>query len=229
MNRFGGKLILIAGSALMALVLAVMPGQAADNWRRQSLRDQSVTGPNGVITTAEALTVNERMGADRKAVTELAPGVYGLAGWGIAISYAIDAPDGWIIIDTGDTTKAAAEMRAMLEKTVGHRIKVAAILFTHWHYTNGTAAWRDPGTEIWGSELLDAQWVMPARNYANTRFSELDQINARTSRRLQLAWTLLGRRQSRPGGGAARRRRHDVRGRPLSRTSCSLSMPPPAS
>jgi len=34
---------------------------------------------------------------------------------GIAISYAIDAPGGWIIIDTGDTTKAAAEMRAMLE------------------------------------------------------------------------------------------------------------------
>ena len=50
-----------------------------------------------------------------KAVSQPAPGIYALAGWGIAISYAIDAPGGWIIIDTGDTTKAAAEMRAMLE------------------------------------------------------------------------------------------------------------------
>ena len=37
---------------------------------------------------------------------------------------------------------------------------------------------RDPG-----------QWVMPARNYASTRFSELDQINARNVGQLQLAWS----------------------------------------
>ena len=58
--------------------------------------------------------------------------------------------------DTGDTTTAAAEMRAMLEKTLGRRVKVAAILLTHWHYANGIAAWRDPGTELWGHERLDA-------------------------------------------------------------------------
>ena len=28
-------------------------------------------------------------------------------------------------------------MRAMLEKTISRRIKVAAILLTHWHYANG--------------------------------------------------------------------------------------------
>jgi len=42
----------------------------------------------------------------------------------------------------------------MLEKTLGRSIKVAAILFTHWHYTNGTAAWLDEGTEIWGHERI---------------------------------------------------------------------------
>ena len=46
--------------------------------------------------------------------TKPAPGVYALAGWGIAISYAIDAPGGWIIIDTGDNTKAAAEMHCVV-------------------------------------------------------------------------------------------------------------------
>jgi alkyl sulfatase BDS1-like metallo-beta-lactamase superfamily hydrolase len=156
MTKFSGRYILTAGSALLATVFAEAPGLAAEGWRSQSLRDQTVTGPNGSVTTAEAAAVNRRMGVELKAVTRLAPGVYSLAGWGIAISYAIDAPDGWIIIDTGDTTTAAAEMRAMLEQTLGRRIKVAAILLTHWHYANGTAAWRDPGTQLWGHERLDA-------------------------------------------------------------------------
>jgi lanthanide-dependent methanol dehydrogenase len=36
----------------------------------------------------------------------------------------------------------------------------------------------------------DAQWVMPAKNYASTRYSGLDQINANNVRRLKVAWTL---------------------------------------
>jgi len=124
MTNFGGRYILVAGSALVALVLTATPGLAQESWRSQSLRDNTVTGPNGSVTTAEAVDVNRRMGVGVKAVTQLAPGVYALAGWGIAVSYAIDAPDGWIIIDTGDTTVAAAEMRAMLEQSLGRRIKV---------------------------------------------------------------------------------------------------------
>ena len=34
-----------------------------------------------------------------------------------------------------------------------------------------------------------AQWVMPAKNYASTRFSELDQIDEGNVAQLQLAWT----------------------------------------
>jgi len=46
-------------------------------------------------------------------------------------------------------------MRKRLEKKVGKKIKVAAILYTHSHYTDGTDAWLDEGTEIWGHEYLD--------------------------------------------------------------------------
>lgn len=146
-----------ASAAPAAAAPAAAPaGQAQTSWRSPSLRDQPATGPNGVVAAAETFAVNERMGADRKVADEVAPGVYQIRGWGIGHSIAVDAPGGWIIVDTGDTTKAAAEMRAMLEKTVGHRIKVAAILLTHWHYANGIAAWLDEGTEIWGHERLDA-------------------------------------------------------------------------
>ena len=87
-------------------------------WRSQSLRD-SPHQSNGIIAAKETFTVNERMGADRKVAAEVAPGVYMLRGWGIAHTIAIQAPGGWIIIDTGDTTQAAAEMRDLLEKTLG--------------------------------------------------------------------------------------------------------------
>src|SRR5438270_172627 len=35
----------------------------------------------------------------------------------------------------------------------------------------------------------DGQWLMPAKNYASTRFSELGEINAQTVKSLKVAWT----------------------------------------
>ena len=39
------------------------------------------------------------------------------------------------------------------------------------------------------SPAEDGQWIMPAKNYASTRFSGLDQINTGNVARLGLAWT----------------------------------------
>lgn len=127
-----------------------------DGWHSPSLTDATVTAPNGAITTQVAIDVNARHGAMGKSAARVADGVWLLSGWGLGHSMAIDAPEGWIIVDTGDSTATAADMRAHLERAVGAPIRVAAILLTHWHYADGTAAWMDEGTEIWGHELLDA-------------------------------------------------------------------------
>jgi PQQ-dependent dehydrogenase (methanol/ethanol family) len=39
------------------------------------------------------------------------------------------------------------------------------------------------------NETEDGQWLMPAKNYASTRFSGLDQINADNVKSLKVAWT----------------------------------------
>ena len=156
-------LILACASTALAPSLAARAqstdraaAQPAASWSSRSLTMETVTGPNGVITTDTALTADARMGiTDSKVAEQVAPGVYALRGWGIAHSFAIEAPNGWIVVDTGDSTRAAAEMRETLEQTLGHKIKVAAILLTHWHYADGTGAWLDDGTEIWGHEYLD--------------------------------------------------------------------------
>ncbi len=130
--------------------------QSPPSWHSPSLTTETVTGPNGAVTTRTALSANARLGVtDTKVAEQVAAGVYALRGWGIAHSFAIEAPNGWIIVDTGDSTHAAAEMRETLERAVGKKIKVAAILLTHWHYADGTGAWLDEGTEIWGHEHLD--------------------------------------------------------------------------
>lgn len=150
-------------AALFSLLLAPwLAGHAqgneatASSWASPSLRSETVVAPNGAVTTRSALLANDKWGiGDTKRVERVTDGVYALRGWGIASSFALEAPAGWIIIDTGDHTQAATEMRAMLEQTLGRKLKVAAILLTHLHYANGSAAWLDPGAEIWGHEHLD--------------------------------------------------------------------------
>ena len=51
-------------------------------------------------------------------------GVYRIAGWGIGNVIAIEGPEGWLIIDTGDDVAQATEQRAALEKKLGRQIKV---------------------------------------------------------------------------------------------------------
>jgi alkyl sulfatase BDS1-like metallo-beta-lactamase superfamily hydrolase len=151
---------LIAGACSVVHEVDAAPdmrsAQKGPSWGSPSLRNDTVVGPNGAVTTRTALLANEKWGiGDTKRVEKVADGVYAMRGWGIASSFAIEAPAGWIVVDTGDHTQAATEMRAMLEQTLGRKIKVAAILLTHLHYANGIGVFLDPGAEVWGHEHLD--------------------------------------------------------------------------
>jgi lanthanide-dependent methanol dehydrogenase len=44
-------------------------------------------------------------------------------------------------------------------------------------------------TDLVKLEAEDGQWIMPAKNYASTRFSGLNQINAGNVKNLKVAWT----------------------------------------
>ena len=152
-----------AAGAMLAVGEGILPTSASaqvttepSSWSRSSLVNDTVTGPNGAITTQVALDADAKWGITEPMAFEVAPGVYVLSGWALGHSMAIDAPKGWIIIDTGDSIRAATEMRAALERAAGKPIKVAAILYTHWHYADGTTVWMDEGTQIWGHEWLDA-------------------------------------------------------------------------
>src|SRR5215210_6262194 len=48
---------------------------------------------------------------------------------------------------------------------------------------------RVPATSAADSSSDDGQWIMPARNYASTRYSALTQITAQNAAQLKLAWS----------------------------------------
>jgi len=115
-----------------------------------SLQDKVVTGAKGSLTSPQAAAMVEE-----KSVRKIADGIYRIGGWGIGNIIAVEAPEGWIIVDAGDYLEVAQEQRRALEDKAG-KIKVAAVLYTHSHYANGAKAWQDENTRFYGHEYLVA-------------------------------------------------------------------------
>ena len=135
---------------------------AQASWHSQSLTMETVTGPNGAITTPTALSVNPRLGMTESKVAEpVAPGVYALRGWGIAHSFAIQAPNGWIIVDTGEPIQVAP-MRTDTTDSVAFYFPERRLMVTNFLvidtiyniYTLRGGPYRDP--EVL---LNDARWA----------------------------------------------------------------------
>ncbi len=120
-----------------------------------SLQDKVVTGPKGSLTSPVAASADKLGQMEKKHVRKIADGIYRIAGWGIANIIAVEAPEGWIIVDTGDYLEVAQEQRRFLEDKVG-KVKVAAVLYTHSHYAIGAKAWQDKNTRFYGHEELVA-------------------------------------------------------------------------
>jgi PQQ-dependent dehydrogenase (methanol/ethanol family) len=77
--------------------------------------------------------------------------------------------------------KHAGSRRRAAVAGAHHALAGAILLFAH-----GNAHGAEQLIEM---AQDDAQWVMPAKNYAATRFSGLDQITTENVRDLQVAWT----------------------------------------
>ena len=118
-----------------------------------SLQDKVVTGDKGSLTSPQAAAANKNAQTEEKNVRKIADGIYRISGWGIGNIIAVEAPEGWIIVDAGDYLEVAQEQRRALEEKVG-KIKVAAVLYTHSHYAMGAKAWQDENTRFYAHEDL---------------------------------------------------------------------------
>jgi len=143
---------------LLALTLGISAGVAqAENASQynMSLQDKVITGLKGSLTSPQAAAANKRAQVEEKDVRKIADGIYRISGWGIGNIIAIEGPEGWIIVDTGDYLEVAQEQRRALEDKVG-KIKVAAVLYTHSHYAMGAKVWQDESTRFYAHEDMVA-------------------------------------------------------------------------
>ena len=105
---------------------------------------QVVTASRGQRVHRDALEHTERLA---RRLYEVRPGVWTLVGNGLSNQTFIDAPDGLIAIDTGESNE---EMRSALSeiRTVTQR-PIVAVMYTHFHYVNGTEEiFREIGHEL---------------------------------------------------------------------------------
>jgi len=109
------------------------------------------TAPEGQLVHRATLTHMERL-AER--LYEVRSGVWCMVGNGLSNQTFVEGPDGLIIIDTGECIE---EMQAALDAVRAHTdAPIAAVIYTHFHYCNGTAAFMAEGDDIpiWGHELI---------------------------------------------------------------------------
>ena len=109
------------------------------------------TGARGQLVHQATLDHMERL---VEKLYEVRPNVWCMVGNGLSNQTFVEGPEGLIVIDTGESVE---EMRAALDAVRQHTdAPVAAVIYSHFHYCNGTAAVTSPGSDvpIWAHELV---------------------------------------------------------------------------
>lgn len=95
----------------------------------------TVVAPNGARVHRDHLAQNDVI---HRNLYEVRPGVWCLVGNGLSNQTFVDAPEGIVAFDTGDSVQ---EMAAALAELRRHTSRpIAAVVYTHFHYVDGTTA-----------------------------------------------------------------------------------------
>ena len=114
---------------------------------------QSVTLPSGQIAHGLHVEQSHRLA---RSFSEVCPSVWCFVGNGLSNQTFIDAPDGVIAIDTGESIEEMNEAISELRKV--SKRPIVAVMYTHFHYVDGTKAIvaENNGKQvpIWGHEKI---------------------------------------------------------------------------
>jgi len=91
--------------------------------------------PNGAVDREEVLKTCAQIVYLEPTTEKLADGVWVIGGYSLANTTVIEADDGLIVYDTGDTKEEAEHIREAIKKISDKPIKV--IIYSHSHYAMG--------------------------------------------------------------------------------------------
>lgn len=112
-------------------------------------------GPAGQLAHPDAIAHNQRL---QPRLYRVGDHAWSLVGNGLSNQNFVEAPDGIIAIDTGESVE---EMRSALKQLREHTDRpIVACIYTHFHYINGTVALlEEPSTkdlQIYGHRGIEA-------------------------------------------------------------------------
>ncbi len=102
--------------------------------------------PNGAIVNASALAVMPEIVYTEPTTEKLAEGVWCFGGISLANTTVIEARDGLIVYDTGDTKEEGEHILAAIRKVSDKPIKI--IIYSHSHYAMGAGAMVDDPKDV---------------------------------------------------------------------------------
>ena len=140
-----GRETMAKGIAILAMTLAGQV-QANDLSPYMGGEVNLVEAPNGAITRAEVLETASEILYIEPTTEKLAEGVWSIGGYSLANTTVIEAEDGLIVYDTGDTKEEGEHIREAIKKISDKPIK--AIIYSHSHYTLGAGALVDNPDDV---------------------------------------------------------------------------------
>jgi len=102
--------------------------------------------PNGAVIREEVVKTGERILYLEPTIEKLAEGIWCIGGYSLANTTVIEAADGLIVYDTGDTKEEAEHIREAIRKISDKPVKV--IIYSHSHYAMGAGALVDNPEDV---------------------------------------------------------------------------------
>jgi alkyl sulfatase BDS1-like metallo-beta-lactamase superfamily hydrolase len=103
--------------------------------------------PNGAIIYDQALKEGQKVAYTEKTVQKITDRIWLVGGYSIVNCIVIEAPDGLIVYDTGDSGEEGKQFRAVIEEKISKR-PIKAIIYSHSHYALGGKAMVDDAKSV---------------------------------------------------------------------------------
>jgi len=135
-KRSIGIIIALLNLSILAPAFAATPADEKSVYMGADVK--LVKAPNGAVIREEVLKASSKILYFEPTTEKLADGVWCIGGYSLANTTVIEAQDGLIVYDTGDTKEEAEHIRHAIEKISSKPIKV--IIYSHSHYAMGGGA-----------------------------------------------------------------------------------------
>ena len=144
--NIGNQMVLVAAVVGLAFPVFAQADESTPPSPYMGGEVELVTAPNGAVTNKLVLETTPKIIYMEPTTEKVAEGVWVIGGYSLANTTVIEAEEGLIVFDTGDTKEEAEHIREAIRKISDKPIKV--IIYSHSHYALGGGALVDNPDDV---------------------------------------------------------------------------------